>query len=87
MNYVTNYVPPHEKKAKKWESILVLPSAMKMDYPGHTVVTEKHWFSVSLWYQGRPITQCETKDVAACSREGGSLMAIQTNDPKITARG
>lgn len=58
----------------------------KMDYPGHTIVTEKHWFSVSFWYQGRPITQCETKDVAACSGEGGSLMAIQTNDPKITAR-
>lgn len=32
------------------------------------------------------VTQCETKDVAACSGEGGSLMAIQTNDPKITAR-
>ena len=30
------------------------------------------------------ITQCTTKDVAACSIEGGSLMAIQTNDPKIT---
>ena len=34
----------------------------KMDYPGHTIVTEKHWFSVSFWYQGRPITQCETKE-------------------------
>lgn len=30
------------------------------------------------------ITQCKTKDVAACSTEGGTLMAIQTNDPKIT---
>lgn len=30
------------------------------------------------------VTQCRTKDVAACSVEGGSLMAIQTNDPKIT---
>ena len=30
------------------------------------------------------VTQCKTKDVAACSVEGGSLMAIQTNDPKIT---
>lgn len=30
------------------------------------------------------VTQCRTKDVAACSIEGGSLMAIQTNDPKIT---
>ena len=30
------------------------------------------------------VTQCKTKDVAACSMEGGSLMAIQTNDPRIT---
>lgn len=30
------------------------------------------------------VTQCKTKDVAACSAEGGSLMAIQTNDPRIT---
>ena len=30
------------------------------------------------------VTQCRTKDVAACSVEGGSLMAIQTNDPRIT---
>lgn len=30
------------------------------------------------------VTQCRTKDVAACSVEGGSLMAIQTNDHKIT---
>lgn len=30
------------------------------------------------------ITQSKTKDVAAWSAEGGSLMAIQTNDPKIT---
>ena len=30
------------------------------------------------------VTQCTTKDVAACSAEGGSLMAIQTNDPRIT---
>lgn len=30
------------------------------------------------------VMQCKTKDVAACAVEGGSLMAIQTNDPKIT---
>lgn len=30
------------------------------------------------------ITQCKTKDIAACAKEGGTLMAIQTNDPKIT---
>lgn len=30
------------------------------------------------------VTQCKTKDVAACSKEGGLLMAIQTNDPRIT---
>lgn len=30
------------------------------------------------------VTQCKTKDVATVSVEGGSLMAIQTNDPKIT---
>ncbi len=30
------------------------------------------------------ITQCRTKDVAAAAAEGSSLMAIQTNDPKIT---
>lgn len=30
------------------------------------------------------VTQCETKDVAAASAEGGSLMASQTNDPRIT---
>ena len=30
------------------------------------------------------VTQNKTKDVAACAAEGGSLMAIQTNDPRIT---
>lgn len=30
------------------------------------------------------VTQSKTKDVAEWSREGGSLMAIQTNDPRIT---
>lgn len=30
------------------------------------------------------ITQCKTKDVAAASSEGAPLMAIQTNDPRIT---
>lgn len=30
------------------------------------------------------VTQCRTKDVAAASAEGAALMAIQSNDPKIT---
>ena len=30
------------------------------------------------------VTQSKTKDVAACAAEGDSLMAIQTNDPRIT---
>ena len=30
------------------------------------------------------VTQCKTKDVATAAAEGASLMAIQTNDPKIT---
>lgn len=30
------------------------------------------------------VTQCKTKDVAECAKEGASLMAIQSNDPKIT---
>lgn len=30
------------------------------------------------------ITQCKTKDVAVAAAEGAPLMAIQTNDPKIT---
>lgn len=30
------------------------------------------------------VTQCKTKDVAEASKEGGSLLAIQSNDPKIT---
>ncbi len=30
------------------------------------------------------VTQSKTKDVAVWSKEGGALMAIQTNDPKIT---
>lgn len=30
------------------------------------------------------VTQSKTKDVAACAAEGGSLMAIQSNDPRIT---
>lgn len=30
------------------------------------------------------VTQCETKDVAAAAAEGAVLMAIQTNDPRIT---
>lgn len=30
------------------------------------------------------VTQCETKDVAGAAAEGASLMAIQTNDSRIT---
>ena len=30
------------------------------------------------------VTQCKTKEVAAAAAEGVSLMAIQTNDPRIT---
>lgn len=30
------------------------------------------------------VTQCRTKDVAAAAAEGQALMAIQTNDPRIT---
>lgn len=30
------------------------------------------------------VTQCKTKDVAKASAEGQPLMAIQTNDPRIT---
>lgn len=30
------------------------------------------------------VTQCTTKDVAAAAAEGAPLMAIQSNDPKIT---
>ena len=30
------------------------------------------------------VTQCKTKDVAICATEGASLMAIQSNDPRIT---
>lgn len=30
------------------------------------------------------VTLCKTKDVAAAAAEGASLMAIQTNDPRIT---
>ena len=30
------------------------------------------------------VTQCKTKDVAVYAAEGASLMAIQTNDPRIT---
>lgn len=30
------------------------------------------------------VTQCKTKDVAAAAAEGAPLMAIQTNDPRIT---
>lgn len=30
------------------------------------------------------VTQSKTKDVAGWAAEGGSLMAIQTNDPRIT---
>lgn len=30
------------------------------------------------------VTQCKTKDVAAASAEGAPLMAIQTNDARIT---
>ena len=30
------------------------------------------------------VTQCETKSVAAAAAEGQPLMAIQTNDPRIT---
>ncbi len=30
------------------------------------------------------VTQCKTADVAQCAAEGGSLFAIQSNDPRIT---
>ena len=30
------------------------------------------------------VTQCKTKDVAAAAAEGASLMAIQSNDTRIT---
>lgn len=30
------------------------------------------------------VTQCRTKDVAACAADGGTLPAIQSNDPRIT---
>ena len=30
------------------------------------------------------VTQCKTKDVAAAASEGGSLMAVQSNDPRIS---
>lgn len=30
------------------------------------------------------VTQCKTSDVAQCAVEGGSLFAIQSNDPRIT---
>jgi putative glcG protein len=30
------------------------------------------------------VTRCKTKDIAKCAKEGGSLFAIQSNDPKIT---
>lgn len=30
------------------------------------------------------VTQCKTKEVAQCAIEGGSLFAIQSNDPRIT---
>lgn len=30
------------------------------------------------------VTQCRTKDVAQCAAPGGSLFAIQSNDPRIT---
>lgn len=30
------------------------------------------------------VTRCSTKDVAQCAVEGGSLYAIQSNDPRIT---
>lgn len=30
------------------------------------------------------VTQCKTKDVASVAAEGQALMAIQTNDPRIT---
>lgn len=30
------------------------------------------------------VTQCKTKEVASAAAEGAPLMAIQTNDPKLT---
>lgn len=30
------------------------------------------------------VTQCTTQELAKCCTEGGSLFAIQSNDPKIT---
>lgn len=30
------------------------------------------------------VTQCRTKDLASCAAEGSSLVAIQSNDPRIT---
>ena len=48
-----------------------LPSAMKTACPGFSAGMDRR-------------TQCRTKDVAAAAEEGGPLMAIETNDPRIT---
>ena len=54
MNYVTNYVLPHEKKSKEMGIDI-----SKMDYPGHTVVTEK---AVLLWQSRQTILKLQQGD-------------------------
>ena len=65
---------------------LALQSAMKTDFQGHIVDTALV-LSITL-VPGKAytaaVTQCKTKDVAGAAAEGAPLMAIQTNDPRIT---
>lgn len=88
MNYAINYALPQERKAERLALISVLLSVMKMGLPrAYRRYGEALVLSITL-VPGKAytaaVTQCKTKDVAAAAAEGASLMAIQTNDPRIT---
>ena len=74
---MTSCALPREKKAKLSASTSVLQSAMKTVCPVHIVDMPGKAYTAA-------VTQCKTKEVAAAAAEGASLMAIQTNDPRIT---
>ena len=85
---MTDCAPQHTKKAKNWGVDI---SFAVCDEHGLPRVYRRYGEALVLSITLVPrkaytaaVTQCKTKDVAAAAAEGASLMAIQTNDPRIT---
>lgn len=85
---MTSYVPRQEKKSRELGTDI---SFAVSDENGLPRVYRRYGDALVLSITLVPgkaytsaVTQCKTKDVAVCAAEGASLMAIQTNDPRIT---